>query len=81
MSFLSSLNISGSGMTAQKFRLDIISQNIANAQVTRTEAGTPYRRKMTVLSSVDTVPTGSFQNALSSELSNQSAGVQVDGVV
>lgn len=61
MSFLSTFNISGSGMTAQKYRLDIISQNIANAQVTRTEGGGPYRRKMTVLSSVST---GTFQDAL-----------------
>ena len=81
MSFMSSLNISGSGMTAQKFRLDIISQNIANAEVTRTEGGTPYRRQMTVLNSVNTIPTGSFRDALSSELSNQNAGVQVGAVV
>ncbi|MBC3888256.1 flagellar basal body rod protein FlgC [Acetobacterium paludosum] len=81
MSFMSSLNISGSGMTAQKFRLDIISQNIANAQVTRTEAGTPYRRQMTVLSSVNTVDTGTFQDALSSAVGTQREGVQVDAVV
>lgn len=53
MSFLSSLNISGSGLTAQKMRMDVIAQNIANAQVTRTESGGPYRRKMVVLSSID----------------------------
>jgi flagellar basal-body rod protein FlgC len=49
MDFLKSFNISGSGLTAQKMRMDIISQNIANAEVTRTEDGTPYRRKMVVL--------------------------------
>ncbi|MBI4855626.1 MAG: flagellar basal body rod protein FlgC [Acetobacterium sp.] len=79
MSFLSSFNISGSGMTAQKYRLDIISQNIANAQVTRTENGQPYRRKMTVLSSVNT---GTFQDALktaSGEVQNE--GVQVEAVI
>lgn len=53
MSFLSSLNISGSGLTAQKMRMDVIAQNIANAQVSRTESGGPYRRKMVVLSSID----------------------------
>jgi flagellar basal-body rod protein FlgC len=53
MNFLSSLNISGSGLTAQKLRMDVISQNIANAGVTRTENGTPYRRKMVVLSSIN----------------------------
>lgn len=79
MSYLSSFDISGSGMTAQKYRLDIISQNIANAQVTRTEAGGPYRRKMTVLSSVST---GTFADALktaSGAVSNQ--GVQVEAVI
>jgi flagellar basal-body rod protein FlgC len=79
MSFLSSFNISGSGMTAQKYRLDIISQNIANAQVTRTEGGGPYRRKMTILSSVDT---GTFQDALktaSGAVPEQ--GVQVQAIV
>ena len=51
MSFLSSLNISASGMTAQRLRLDIASENIANIETTRTEDGTPYRRKMVVLES------------------------------
>ncbi len=79
MSFLSSFNISGSGMTAQKYRLDIISQNIANAQVTRTEDGQPYRRKMTVLSSVST---GTFQDALKTATGIvQKEGVQVDGII
>lgn len=79
MSFLSSFNISGSGMTAQKYRLDIIAQNIANAQVTRTEEGEPYRRKMTVLSSVNT---GTFQDALKTATGAvQKAGVQVEAVI
>lgn len=79
MSFLSTINISGSGMTAQKYRLDIISQNIANAQVTRTEGGGPYRRKMTVLSSVST---GTFQDALKTATGVvQKDGVQVEAVI
>lgn len=48
MSFLSALDISGSGMTAQRLRLDVISSNIANIETTRTESGEPYRRKMVV---------------------------------
>ncbi|MDD3305787.1 MAG: flagellar basal body rod protein FlgC [Acetobacterium sp.] len=79
MSFLSSFNISGSGMTAQKYRLDIVAQNIANAQVTRTEDGEPYRRKMTVLSSVNT---GTFLDALKTATGVvQKAGVQVEAVI
>ena len=49
MSFLSSLNIVGSGMTAQQTRLDVISENITNASTTRTEAGGAYRRKVVVM--------------------------------
>ncbi|MGE4282502.1 MAG: flagellar basal body rod protein FlgC [Clostridia bacterium] len=48
MSFFKSLDISSSGLTAQRLRMDLISQNIANADTTRTENGTPYRRKIAV---------------------------------
>ena len=53
MSFLQSLNISGSGLTAQRLRMDIISENLANMDTTRTQDGGPYRRKMVVFSSAD----------------------------
>lgn len=46
MGIFSSFDINASGMTAQRYRMDIISQNIANATTTRTEDGTPYRRKV-----------------------------------
>lgn len=49
MAFLSSMNIIGSGMTAQQIRLDVISENITNMNTTRTEGGGAYRRKITVL--------------------------------
>ncbi len=45
MSFFDSMNISSSGLTAQRLRMDLISQNIANATTSRTANGTPYRRK------------------------------------
>ena len=46
MAFLSTMNIIGSGMTAQQIRLDVISENITNLSTTRTEEGEgPYRRK------------------------------------
>src|SRR5688572_25560957 len=41
---ISSLRISGSALTAERVRLDTISQNIANAQTTRGADGRPYRR-------------------------------------
>ena len=79
MDFLSALNISGSGLTAQKLRMDVISQNIANAQVTRTERGSPYRRKMVVLSSIE--ESGSFQDALDRVMGKSMGGVQVNRIV
>jgi flagellar basal-body rod protein FlgC len=48
MSFLDSLNIAGSALTAERLRMDIISQNIANRNTTRTQDGGPYRRKQVV---------------------------------
>ena len=49
MAFLGSINIVGSGLTAQQLRLDVISENITNLNTTRTENGDgPYRRKMVV---------------------------------
>jgi flagellar basal-body rod protein FlgC len=48
MAFLSSMNIVGSGLTAQQLRLDVISENITNQDTTRTEGGGPYRRKVVV---------------------------------
>ncbi len=52
MAFLSSMNIIGSGMTAQQLRLDVISENITNMNTTRTEGGDgPYRRKVVVFQS------------------------------
>ena len=49
MAFLSTMNIVGSGLTAQQLRLDVISENITNSTTSRTENGEPYRRKMVVL--------------------------------
>ncbi len=46
MSFCSSLDIVGSALTAERFRTDIITQNIANANTTVTADGKPYRRQM-----------------------------------
>ena len=49
MGFLDSLDISASGLTAQRMRMDVISENIANIDTTRTDSGEPYRRKYVVL--------------------------------
>lgn len=46
MNLISGIDITASALTAQKTRLDIIAQNIANAQTTRTPEGGPYKRQV-----------------------------------
>ena len=62
MAFMSSMNVVGSGLTAQQLRLDVISENVTNSQTTRTEGGGAYRRKMVVFQAEGT--RSPFQAAL-----------------
>ena len=48
MAFLSSMDIIGSALTAERYRTDVILQNISNARTTRTPQGGPYRRQQLV---------------------------------
>ena len=48
MSIFNSLNVSASGLTAQRLRMDTVSENIANVNTTRDEHGGVYRRKTVV---------------------------------
>lgn len=48
MGYFGALDIGASALTAQRLRMDTISQNIANANTTRTEDGTPYRRRIVI---------------------------------
>ena len=52
MSILSSLGVSVSGMTAQRQRVNSISENIANVNTTRTPQGGPYRRRQVIFAAV-----------------------------
>lgn len=53
MGFLNTINIVGSGLTAQQLRLDVVAENVTNSQTTRTEnGGGAYRRKMVVFQAV-----------------------------
>jgi len=45
MSLFTTLDVSGSGLAAQRTRVEILAQNIANAETTRTDEGGPYRRR------------------------------------
>lgn len=46
MGVFDTFNVNASGLTAQRYRMDVISENVANANTTRTEDGTPYKRKI-----------------------------------
>ena len=63
MAFVSTIDVIGSGFTAQQQRLDVISENIVNMNTTRTENGEgPYRRKVTVFEAEERV--SRFQDVL-----------------
>lgn len=47
-SMLQTLKITGSALTAERFRMNIIAQNMANINTTRTASGEPYRRKQVI---------------------------------
>ena len=49
MDFTTNFKICGSGLAAQRAKMDVVSSNLANAGTTKTEEGGPYRRKMVVL--------------------------------
>lgn len=51
--FLSSFDISGYGLSAQRVRINTISSNIANANTTRTDEGGPYRRREVIFRAFD----------------------------
>jgi flagellar basal-body rod protein FlgC len=79
MSLISGMNISASGMTAQRLRMDIISQNIANVNTTRDENGEAYKRKLVVFSERNS---NTFANMLKNATGNTSGnGVKVTSIV
>lgn len=78
MAFFSSLDIAASGLTAQKMRIDILSQNLTNAETTRTEDGGPYRRKMVVFQEQ---PGDQFRSYLNEANQRIAPGVKVAAIV
>ena len=78
-SLLNSMHISAAGMSAQRSRMDIVAENIANAEATRTDDGGPYRRRQVVF---ETKSPQSFNSVFSSTLqSHKSHTVKVADVV
>lgn len=65
MAFLNSFDISGYGLSAQRYRVNVISSNIANANTTRTDEGGPYRRQQVVFKAVN------FEKAYNDKLESE----------
>ena len=82
MSFWESLRIGTSGLTAQRLRLDLISNNIANAQTTRTEKGGPYQRQDVVFMPDNKDTFASKLNAAhTADINNLRGGVKVSEII
>ena len=75
MSLFSAISVSASGMDAQRTRAEILVENLANSETTRTPEGGPYRRKDTIFTTQST--TSPFQSVLQNQLQEQSTGVSV----
>jgi flagellar basal-body rod protein FlgC len=79
MDLIKTIDIAAGGMTAQRTRLNVISTNLANANTTKTDEGTPYRRKTTIFES--TPAGGTFQEQFANNLDAQIYGVRVSEIV
>lgn len=82
MALFNSFNISATGMSAQRLRMDVLAQNAANVSTTRTEDGTPYRRRNVVFHEKTA---NSFSNILNTYTGRQNSyigsGVKVTEIV
>ncbi|HBQ86199.1 MAG TPA: flagellar basal body rod protein FlgC [Syntrophomonas sp.] len=77
MSFLSTIDISASGLTAQRLRMDTIANNMANAETTRVANGTgPYHRQVVVFEA-RSGEKASFNNILEAQMQATGSGVRV----
>lgn len=82
MTVFKAFDVSASGLTAQRLRMDVISNNLANVNTTRTEAGTPYRRQNVILETRE--PQKSFGEIFNKALSKSKVignGVRVVKIV
>ncbi|MBW2434725.1 MAG: flagellar basal body rod protein FlgC [Deltaproteobacteria bacterium] len=79
MDFFDAMNISSSGLSAQRLRMNLISANLANVNTTRTKYGGPYRRKDPVFAAQ--APAGSFREMLRNRQKEHLKEVAVVGIV
>ncbi|MDI3538592.1 MAG: flagellar basal-body rod protein FlgC [Bacillota bacterium] len=75
-----SFDIAASGLTAQRLRLDVIANNLANAETTRTADGGPYVRQLVVFAPREVAPFSYFLGAAAAAQA-PGHGVRVEGIV
>ena len=78
MSLFSALSVSASAMAAQRTRTELLVENLANAETTRTPDGGPYRRKDAIFESSDV--SSAFSDLFAVETDPQSTGVKVSNI-
>ena len=76
-----SMGISASGMSADRLRMDVVSENLANANTTEGANGGPYQRKEVLLQEIGGGNTPTFADALTGAQQQDVGGVQVSGVI
>ena len=82
MGMFTAFDISASGLTAQRYRMDIISENVANANTTRTQNGDPYVRKVVYFEEKGVRGSDTFSHVLNSVSKNYAGkGVKVGKVL
>ena len=82
MGMFTAFDISASGLTAQRYRMDIISENVANANTTRTQNGDPYVRKVVYFEEKGLRGSDTFSHVLNSVSKNYAGkGVKVGKVL
>jgi len=79
LGFLDSIDISASGLTAQRLRMDTIANNMANVETTRVENGNgPYRRQIVVFEARSAKAAGrNFKDILNAEAKAKTVGTGV----
>ncbi|MGM0502028.1 MAG: flagellar basal body rod protein FlgC [Bacillota bacterium] len=80
MSLFNGLDISASGLTSQRLRMDTISNNIANVNTTRTPDGGPYRRKMPVFAARLKEEMGNINQTSTNQQQSVGNGVEVSEI-
>ena len=78
MSLFSAISVSASGMEAQRTRAELLVENLANAETTRTPEGGPYRRKDAIFETE--APELPFHSIFAAQVQQQSAGVAVSEI-